>query len=162
MDAERQHLIDDFGTMLEGMGGGRMVGRVLGLLTVSDPAALSAEDISTQLRASRGAISQATRLLVQIGMIRRVSKPGERRDYFQVRPDAWNESTRRRLTEFDRLIGLYEQGLRLARTGDLPPPRNLEESLAFMRFWKCKFAEIFPAWEVERERLFGDSSNRDP
>jgi len=162
MDAARQHLIDDFGTMLDGMGGGRMVGRVLGLLTLADPAPLSAEAISTQLGASRGSISQATRILVQIGMIRRISKPGERRDYFQVRADAWNESTRRRLTEFDRLIGLYEQCLRLARNEDLPPPRNLEESLAFMRFWKRKFAEIFPAWEAERERLFGDTSNRDP
>jgi DNA-binding transcriptional regulator GbsR (MarR family) len=159
MDDEQQRFVEDFGVMFEELGGGRMVGRVLGLLMIADPPQLPADDIAAALHASRGSISQATRILLQIGMIRRSSKPGERRDYFQLRPDAWTEATSRRVHEIDRLIAIFERGLRINGSGS-DSRHQLEESLAFMRFWKQKFVEMFPAWEEERERLFGEQRNR--
>ena len=160
MDDERHHFIEEFGTMFEEMGGGRMVGRVLGFLMVADPPAQSAEEIAAALHSSRGAISQATRILVQIGLIRRFRQPRERRDSFQVRRDGWTEGIRRRDREIDRLQAMFEQAKRITAGGDPRDYQHLDESIALMRFWKSGIADLARAWEVERERQFGDPSNR--
>jgi DNA-binding transcriptional regulator GbsR (MarR family) len=54
-------------------------------------------ELADMLQASRGSISQATRTLVQTGIIQRVSRPGERRDYFRVRRGTWMELTRQQM-----------------------------------------------------------------
>ncbi|HEX5164021.1 MAG TPA: MarR family transcriptional regulator [Thermomicrobiales bacterium] len=162
MEEARQQYIEDFGLLFEEFGGGRMVGRILGLLMVADAPELSAEEIADTLKVSRGSISQSTRILIQLGMVRRTSRPGERRDYFQLRPDAWTEATRRRGHEIERLIAIFERGARLTAGGDPRQRRQLEESLVFMQFWKQTLADMFPAWERERERRFGDTGNRNP
>ncbi len=162
MDEARYQYIEDFGILFEEFGGGRMVGRVLGLLMIADPPTQSAETIAAALHASRGSISQATRIIVQLGMVRRFTRPGERRDYFELRPDAWSETSRRRGGELDRMIDIFERGLRLTANGDLPPPAHLLESLAFMQFWKRTFTDLFPAWEADRERLIGEQRDRYP
>lgn len=64
-----------------------MVGRTLGALLMADR--------WRPRRASRGSISAATRMLVQGDFIERVRPPGERKDRFRVKPDAWHEPTRR-------------------------------------------------------------------
>lgn len=158
MDEARQDFIEDFGGLFEELGGGRMVGRVLGLLMVADPPEQSAEEIASALGASRGAISQATRILSQIGMVRRFTKPGERRDFFQLRTDAFTEGTRRRGHEIDRLIAMFERARKLTGPGRAP----LDESLVFLHFWRQKFDQMFHDWEMERERLLDVQRNRHP
>jgi len=158
MDNAHRLFIEDFGAFFEELGGGRMVGRILGLLMVADPPEQSAEEIATALHASRGSVSQATRVLVQIGMVRRFTKPGARRDYFQLRADAFTESTRRRGHEIDRLAGMFARAQQL--TGDRRT--NLDEAVVFLRFWRQRFDQMFHDWEVERERLLDDQRHPDP
>ncbi|MGI8404943.1 MAG: GbsR/MarR family transcriptional regulator, partial [Thermomicrobiales bacterium] len=142
MENERAQFIEEFGITFEGLGSGRMIGRVLGFLMTSDPPAQSAEDIATALKASRGSISQGTRTLIQMGMVRRISIPGERRDYFQIRPYAWTEVTRREGDTIDRMLEMFSNGLRLM-DGHSPESRlGLEESVAFMSFWKQRIGAI--------------------
>lgn len=158
MHDERRHFIEDFGTFFEELGGGRMVGRVLGLLMVADPPEQSAEEIATALHASRGSVSQATRVLVQLGMVRRFNRPGERRDSFELRADAFTEATRRRGQEIDRLAAMF------ARAQDLTRDRraHLDETVVFLRFWRQRFDQMFHDWEVERERLLDEQRHSDP
>jgi DNA-binding transcriptional regulator GbsR (MarR family) len=158
MDDERRHFIEDFGGFFEDLGGGRMVGRILGLLMVADPPAQTAEDIATALAASRGSVSQATRILVQLGMVRRLSRPGDRRDWFELRTDAFTEAMRRRTAEITHLIAMFERAQDI--TGDKRP--HLEEALAFMRFWRSNIDAIFADWKMEREGLLDDQRNPDP
>ncbi len=158
MDDERQRFIEDFEVLFEDLGGGRMVGRILGLLMVADPPYLSAEEIANALDASRGSISQATRVLVQLGMVRRFTRPGERRDFFELRADAFTEATRRRDQEIVRLIAMFERARKLAA----PDSTRLDETLAFLRFWRQKFHQMFHEWEVEREQLLNDQRDRNP
>lgn len=161
-DELRHQFVEEFGTIYEQSGGGRMLGRILGHLIVADPPLQSADDLATALGASKGSISQATRLLIQRGMIRRVRKPGERRDYFQARPDAWTESTRRATHDIEHLIRFLERGKVLVE--DLPPPAQapLIESLAFMRFWQQRVSDVFAEWERERESLVNELRNPNP
>ena len=80
MDEERASYAEDFGLLFEGFGLPRMVGRVLGVLLISDPPELSAEELAEALQASRGSISSATRSLIGMGLVQRRTKRGERRD----------------------------------------------------------------------------------
>ena len=100
------------------------------------------------LRASRGSISTSTRYLVQLGFIERVSKPGERRDYFRNKPGAWVEMTRRGMEEARLYRELAERGLGLLDSSDPEVRRGLEEMRAFYSFVEREFPSVFERWEA--------------
>src|SRR5215210_369039 len=124
-----------------------MLGRVLAVLLTASPPEWSAE-----LKASRGSISQATRTLVQMGMVRRLSRPGERRDYFRMKPDAWQETTRQQMA----LIGVFqemaERGLKLLDPGSREARDGLEEMRDFYAFWDRELPAALARWDEEKGR----------
>lgn len=150
MNDAHLHYAEDFGLLFEQAGGSRMLGRVLGVLMTSEPPERSAEGLANELGASRGSISQATRTLVQMGMVRRLARPGERRDYFRVRPNAWQETTRRQTA----LIGVFQEmagrGLRLLKAGDSEAREGLEEMRDFYAFWERELPAVLERWDEER------------
>lgn len=66
----------------------RMAGRVIADLLVAEPAGRTAEQLATDLAASRGSISTVTRLLVARGLLDRHRPLGSRVDLFRVAHDA--------------------------------------------------------------------------
>ena len=152
MDEARLHYVEDFGQLFERAGGSRMLGRVLGVLLTSDPPERTAEELAEELGASRGSISQATRTLVRMGMVRRFRRPGERRDYFRMQPHAWQETTRQQMA----LIGVFqemaERGLKLLGTDDPEAKRNLEEMRDFYGFWEKELPAALARWDEKKRR----------
>jgi DNA-binding transcriptional regulator GbsR (MarR family) len=65
-----------------------MAGRMWAYLAICEPPQRTAAEIAERLQASRGSVSGMARLLEHIGLIRRGTKPGDRREYFSVPPDA--------------------------------------------------------------------------
>ena len=61
----------------------RIAGRLIGLLILS-PDPVRFDHLAERLRVSRASISTNTRLLENMGVIQRVTRPGDRRDYFQI------------------------------------------------------------------------------
>jgi DNA-binding transcriptional regulator GbsR (MarR family) len=62
--------------------------QILGLLfTSADP--LTVDEIMERLRISRGNASMSLRDLMDWGIVRRVRKPGERRDVYSCETDPW-------------------------------------------------------------------------
>ena len=78
LDEERSRYVEEFGLLFGQFGLSRMFGRVLGVLMISDPPERSAEELAEELGASRGSISQTTRSLIQMSLVQRWSRPGER------------------------------------------------------------------------------------
>lgn len=126
-----------------------MVGRVLGALLVADPPEMSAEELAGALRASRGSISTATRTLVQMGLVERVSWPGERRDYFRNRPGAWHEITRKQMQGIAAFREMAERGLEVLGSDNPEARRGLEEMRDYYAYWEKEFPLIFEKWERE-------------
>ena len=62
--------------------------RIHGLLYISG-AALSMDDIMARLGISRGNVSMNLSKLVEWGLVRRVHKRGDRRDYYQAQDDVF-------------------------------------------------------------------------
>lgn len=152
MDDARRGFAEDFGILFERLGGARMLGRVLGMLFVADPPEMTAEQLAAELQASRGSISQATRLLIQIGMIQRINKPGVRADFYRVRRDAWVESSRQRQGEIIAMLEMFQRGAALMEGRSEESQAALRHSVEFLTFWLEEFQSIFDRWNERTER----------
>jgi DNA-binding transcriptional regulator GbsR (MarR family) len=154
---ERTHFVEEVGLMFELVGFPRMSGRIFGWLLISDPPQQSTGELAAGLQASKGSISTMTRLLIQIGLIERVSIPGERRDYFQIKPHAWSQLTKQRIAQITSFRQLAEKGLSLLE--DSPPP--LQERLQEMRdihaFWERELPLLDQRWELEQQQIQPDA-----
>lgn len=85
----RERFIEMMGMVTQAEGMPRISGRLMGLL-IFDGRPYSFSELATQLQVSRGSISSNARLLVERGMIERISKPGDRQDYFQMVSDPYD------------------------------------------------------------------------
>lgn len=155
--ADRLGFAEEMGVQFERLGTTRMLGRVLGALMVADPPEITAEDLAVFLQASRGSISQATRQLIQLGLIERINRTGVRRDYYRVRPNAWVEASRHRTDEIHAMQALFKRGLRTMHDASDEARLALEHSLRFMEFWERESQAVFARWESHREHGHGDS-----
>src|SRR4051795_9744427 len=83
-----------------------------GLLYITS-AALSMDDIMMRLSISRGNVSMNLSKLVDWGLVRRVHKRGDRRDYYESLADVWEMFTlvasQRKRREIDPLINPLQQ-----------------------------------------------------
>jgi DNA-binding transcriptional regulator GbsR (MarR family) len=145
---------EEVGIVFEQTGMPRMAGRILGWLLISDPPHQSTEQVTKALMASKGSISTMTRLLIQNGLIERLSLPGVRHDYFRLRSDAWQHMIGRGLTEEIKMVRqLAERGLELL--GDKTPVTKnwLEEMRDVYTFLEHEFPTLLERWEKERQKV---------
>jgi DNA-binding transcriptional regulator GbsR (MarR family) len=78
-----QDFIERLGRLAEGEGLPRTAGRMMALLML-DENALSIDDLAGELQVSRASVSTNGRLLESLHIARRVTRPGDRRDYLQI------------------------------------------------------------------------------
>ncbi|MEB3356118.1 MAG: MarR family transcriptional regulator [Synechococcales bacterium] len=148
-EREAIYFAEEMGLMFEKVGFPRMAGRIFGWLLISDPPQQTSQDLAHILQASKGSISSMTRLLIQIGLIERTSIPGERRDYFQIRPNAWTQLAEQRLAQIATFRRLAERGLDLL--SDAPPTlkQRLQEMHDVHAFWEQELPQLNQRWERE-------------
>lgn len=87
-DAVRIDFIENTGMEAQANGLPRIAGRVFGLL-IYDGDAVSFGDLADQLQVSRASISTSIRILEERGLVKRLAKPGERGDFFQLAPNPY-------------------------------------------------------------------------
>lgn len=146
MNDAQQQFIDDIGQVFEAQGSTRMLGEVLGLLMISAETELTAAEIAATLGASRGAISTVTRQLVTLALIRKRHKPGDRKDYFIVAPNAWANVLQQKDAEVHRLRLIFERGLTAMGDASDAARAPMIESIEFLRFWESEIASIRQRW----------------
>lgn len=84
----------------------RIAGRIFGLLLVT-PGECSLDDMADALGVSKASISTDARRLEQLGIIVRTSRPGDRRDYYAIAPNALQQSLEirtRAMRKFQELL----------------------------------------------------------
>ena len=87
-EAVRSDFIEKSGLISQAEGLPRIAGRVFGLL-IFDGEMVSFGALATRLQVSRASISSSIRLLEERGLIKRMTKPGERQDFFQLAPNPY-------------------------------------------------------------------------
>jgi DNA-binding transcriptional regulator GbsR (MarR family) len=150
--SEEQQFVEEFGIVFEEAGLPRMAGRIMGYLLLSSPPHKSIDELSTALMASKGSISTMTRLLIQSGIIERISLPGVRHDYFRIKPDALGCVVKYRAEQISAFRKLAERGLELVGAKATPVRQALEEMRDMYVFIEREFPALMERWEKERKK----------
>lgn len=132
-----------------------MAGRIFGWLLISEPPHQSTNELVEVLQASKGSISTTTRLLIQLKMIDRLSLPGERRDYFCIKPGAWSQMMKEQMAGVTAFRELAENGLELLAHKDPKHRLRLEEMRDFNAFWERELPVLSERWEAEQQKTRG-------
>jgi len=112
-----EQFVERMGLLWEGQGLPRIAGRMLGFLTLQgEPATL--DEIAAALGVSKASVSVDARRLERLGLVDRVSRPGDRRDYYVIGEDLLAHALELRLESMRRLQDVI---LAAGRVPDTPP-----------------------------------------
>lgn len=129
----------------------RMAARVLMALTICEGEGMTAADLSEQLGSSAGAISGAVRYLQSMGMARRVSQPGTRRDLYELpHSTPWYTASMRATPMYDSLLALAPAGIAAAGGRITPAGSRIAEMTEFLEFVKRRLPELLEEWHRSR------------
>lgn len=143
--------IERLGLIAEESGMPRMAGRVLAWLLICHEPRQSFGEIVDALGASKGSISAMTRVLLQLGLIERVTQGGDRRDFFQLHPEAWTRFLHQRVEMIRRFRDLAgEAVIRL----DGPPKRRqrLRAMYELYDWWEQEASAMMTRWDSGKAR----------
>jgi hypothetical protein len=163
MTSGQAAFVEEMGQFLGSLGMTPMSGRMWGWLLICEPEEQTAAEIAEALHASRGAISGTARLLANAGMIRRSTRPGDRREYFSAPPGGLESLLASAGAMYHRLGEIAERGL--AAIADHTPASRarLEEFRDVMAFVEVEVpivvAEFVRQRAAKRERLAGPPSS---
>jgi DNA-binding transcriptional regulator GbsR (MarR family) len=156
MTPGESQFVEEMGQFLGSIGMTPMAGRMWGYLLICEPPEQTAAQIAEALKASRGAISGTARLLAGPGLIRRMTRPGDRREYFSAPPEALDSMLASAGAIYRQMREMAERGL--AATADRPA-----EARARLQ----EFHDVMTFVEQEVPRLVGEflrdrAANRQP
>ncbi len=101
-------LIEDFGAYIgRAMGWPPMAGRAAGVLMLSETPLTSAQ-LQEALNASKGSVSETTRVLITSGTVERFKEAGSRQFVYRWREDAWIGCLQHQLDQTTQLLTMAE------------------------------------------------------
>ncbi len=83
-----RHFVEELGLLFGELGQPRMMGRMLAWLLVCEPPDQSSSQLVEALDASKATVSTMSRALIDMGLVERVARAGDRRTFFRVKPGA--------------------------------------------------------------------------
>lgn len=112
----RREFVDLWGQMANHWGINRTMAQIHALLMISHEP-VTAEQIMDELQISRGNVSMNLRDLINWGIVRRTSLPGDRRDFFVTEHDIWTMFQiilrERKKRELDPILNRLDECLEL-------------------------------------------------
>ncbi|QKJ20726.1 GbsR/MarR family transcriptional regulator [Microbacterium hominis] len=144
--------------MLAAAGMPRMPARVMMALVGSPDEGYTAAEIGERLGVSPAAVSGAVRYLQTLRLVQRLSRPGDRRDRYDLADDAWGGVITSNAPMYARLGELMEQ---IADdNGDAPTSATRARTSAdFLRFLADRMPQLVVEWEQTR---YDPSPGSDP
>ena len=134
----------------------RMPARLLMALIAAPSDGYTAAELAERLGVSAAAVSGAVRYLQTLHMVHRLSRPGNRRDRYELARDVWygamtdNSPLYERLADFIERIGEEHDSDAAARA-------RAAEMAAFFRFMSRRMPQLVDEWEALRAGTDDDS-----
>lgn len=124
----------------------RIAGRIWGLMILA-PQPMKIEEIGAALGVSHGSVSTNLRLLAVLGLVEKITLPGDRCDNYQFSPTAWDEVLKKRISSIEGLRDMAQQAMK-----DLQPEGavqvRLEEMLTWIDMAHEKYEELMKDWQA--------------
>ncbi len=142
---------DEFADVMESRGLPRMAGRLFGWLLVCEPDEQNAAQLAEALGASRGTISDMTRLLQQAGLIERRGRSGQRGIVYRVAPGTPSLFLRAAIQPLRLRRMVAEHGLELLRDRPAEVRARLQELVDVYSFFEERYPAMLQEWEQSRK-----------
>lgn len=127
----------------------RMPARVMMALVAAPDGGYNAAELAERLGVSAAAVSGAVRYLQQLHMIQRRSRPGDRRDRYELVHDNFYASVASNVPVYARLAEFID--LIAAEHDDDPDARDRALELAsFFRFMAERMPQLIDEWAQQR------------
>src|SRR5438105_242879 len=166
LEEVEDQFVDLWDTMSSLWGISPTMARIHGLLYITG-AALSMDDIMARLAISRGNVSMNLSKLVEWGLVRRVHKRGDRRDYYESLSDVWEMFTlvanQRKRREIDPILNTLRRckdelspetlGPRAAETAAQERFARVNEMLKFLTLMDSLAQRFFESHRSLREAV---------
>ncbi len=151
-DEELLHYVEEFGLFFEEFGLPRTAGRILGWLLVCDPPHQTMDELAEILQVSKSSISTTSRMLIQSGLVSKVSFPGERKDFYRITNDAWVQAWSAQNNQTAVMRQLAARGLELL-PADAPERRaRLQTMHDLYEFLEKELPKLVERWLKERTK----------
>jgi DNA-binding transcriptional regulator GbsR (MarR family) len=145
IDEVKTRFIERMGQILESDGLTRIAGRIFGhLLLSAEPQSL--EDLATALQASKGSISQDTRLLERLGALERVTRAGDRRVFYQIGDRMMQRMIALRMERIEQVRQAMQEGLEAA--ADETVRTRLNDFVDFHEYMLATMREALEGWRA--------------
>lgn len=155
----KEEMLQDFAVAYRSFGLSKLMGRVVALLIYS-PEPLSLDEIARSLEMSKGPISQITRRLNEKNLIRKIWKPGSRKDYYEIMPELFENA-------FKNNFALIKNNTKIARQlkamVEQAEGENLDvlyqrltEMERFYLLMEKHFQNFLDEWVAERTALYAE------
>lgn len=125
-DADREWFVARMGQSTEQDGFTRIAGRLFGYLVLSEEPC-SIFELSKALNVSKASVSTDARRLLESGVLERVTRPDDRRDYYQIAPDFFRRLVQYRIARWENAHGAVTDAIQR-----LEPSPIVAERLAYM------------------------------
>lgn len=146
------HYIEEFGLFFEQFGLPRTAGRMLGWLLVCNPPHQTMDELTEVLQVSKSSISTTSRMLIQSGLVEKVSFPGERKDFYRISDDAWVQAWSARNNQTVAMRQLAKRGLDLL-PDDSPKRRaRLQTMHDLYEFLEEELPKLTERWLKEQSQ----------
>jgi predicted transcriptional regulator len=151
MDASCQCFVDRLGLHAEADGLPRIAGRLFGTLLLS-PEPRCLDDLAAELGVSKASVSTDCRRLHERGIVERVARPGDRRDFYQLAPDFFAQIVRQHAR---RWAAMHELVTSFTAAAPGAPPL-VQDRLAYVdslsTFLRERMDDALRAWVDEARR----------
>jgi predicted transcriptional regulator len=140
--------VERFAAAMVASGIPRMPARVFALLLSRDDGSATSAEVAAALKASPAAISAAVRYLIQLHLITKAHRAGERRDVYRLLSDHWYEMVGNREHELKQWATLSREGVDVVGP-ETRAGRRLEETARFFEFLMNEMPGILERWRSE-------------
>ncbi|GAA1635232.1 GbsR/MarR family transcriptional regulator [Microbacterium flavum] len=132
---------------LAAAGMARMPARVMMALVGSPDDGYTAAELAERLGVSAAAVSGAVRYLQSMRMIDRISRPGDRRDRYDLADDAWHGVITANSPIYTRLAELMD-AIADENTAAPASVRRARDTASFLRFLAERLPQLADEWRA--------------
>jgi len=147
-----KEIIEKVGVFHEKRGLQPVMGRIIGLLLVAEPAEATFEEIVETLQVSKSAVSTALTLLQAQNSVEYETKPGERKRYFKLATAEWREDIKKKFDDLLKMEGLVEEVLELKKDKKSDFCGFLFEMKDFLAFLRVELPRLVKKFDCERNK----------
>jgi len=147
LSEHQKELIERLGVIHEGSGFPPAASRVASLLLISPNTELTFDEIRESLNLSKSACSNAINLLLSLGKIEYITKPGDRKRYFMIKVISWQKEIKSTFKKVSDTSVIFEEVLAQRPGNTTEFNQSMRDLISFLNYLKVELPLLYAKWE---------------